>query len=66
VAESSDLCLSDWTLRPEDHLALRGLLNELPPVGAVFPDENRDEWIDAVVKLFALLYERDDGGAAGG
>jgi hypothetical protein len=42
-----------------DHLAIRGLLQTLPPVGSVFPDAKRKEWADAVVAAFALIYERN-------
>jgi hypothetical protein len=42
-----------------EHLAIRGLLLTLPPVGSYFPDEKRKEWADAVLAAFALIYERD-------
>lgn len=42
-----------------DHMAIRGLLQTLPPVGAVFPDNKRREWADAVLAAFALIYERE-------
>jgi len=52
-----------------DHLAIRGLLTTLPPVGAYFPDEKRREWADAVLAAFALIYEREpkkkEGGGSG-
>lgn len=44
-----------------DHLAIRGLLMTLPPVGAVFPDEKRREWADAVLAAFNLIYLRSGG-----
>lgn len=42
-----------------DHLVMRGLLQTLPPIGSVFPDEKRREWADAVLAAFALIYERE-------
>jgi len=41
-----------------EHLAIRGLLMTLPPVGSVFPDEKRREWADAVLAAFNLIYLR--------
>ncbi|HEX5173697.1 MAG TPA: DUF5343 domain-containing protein [Gaiellaceae bacterium] len=41
-----------------DHLAVRGLLLTLPPVGDVFPDEKRKEWADAMLAAFNLIYLR--------
>ena len=41
-----------------EHLAIRGLLMTLPPVGAVFPQEKRKEWSDAVLAAFNLIYLR--------
>jgi hypothetical protein len=42
-----------------DHMVIRGLLQTLPPVGAVFPEAKRREWADAVLAAFALIYERE-------
>ncbi len=50
------MSLSDYTYEARDHLAVRGLLNELPPVGSVWTEEKRQEWIDAMVKTLTLLY----------
>jgi hypothetical protein len=41
-----------------EHLAIRGLLMTLPPVGSVFPDQNRNEWANAVLAAFNLIYLR--------
>jgi hypothetical protein len=41
-----------------EHLAIRGLLMTLPPVGSVFPDQKRREWSDAVLAAFNLIYLR--------
>lgn len=41
-----------------DHLAIRGLLLTLPPVGTVYPDDKRKEWADAVLAAFNLIYVR--------
>ena len=49
-----------------DHLAIRGLLQTLPPVGAVFPETKRREWADAVLAAFALIYEREPQSRKGG
>lgn len=42
-----------------DHLAIRGLLLTLPPVGSYFPDDKRQEFADAMLATFALIYERE-------
>lgn len=42
----------------QDHLMIRGLLQTLPPVGAVFSDEQRKEWAAAAVAAFNLIYVR--------
>jgi len=41
-----------------DPLAIRGLLQTLPPVGSVFPDEKRREWAEAIVAVFNMIYTR--------
>jgi len=41
-----------------NHLAIIGLLEELPPVGSVWPDDARRAWVEAVLAAFAVLYER--------
>ena len=41
-----------------DHMAVRGLLQTLPPVGSVFSDEKRREWAAAIVAVFNMIYER--------
>jgi hypothetical protein len=41
-----------------DHMAIRGLLQTLPPVGSVFADEKRQEWANAVVAVFNMIYVR--------
>ena len=43
-----------------EHLAIRGLLLTLPPVGSVFSEQKRKEWADAMLAAFALIYERED------
>jgi hypothetical protein len=45
----------------EKNLVVRGLLQTLPPVGAVFPEKRRQEWADAMLAAFALIYEREPG-----
>jgi hypothetical protein len=42
-----------------EHLAIRGLLLTLPPVGAVFPEQKRRDFADALLAAFALIYERE-------
>jgi hypothetical protein len=42
-----------------DHMVIRGLLQTLPNVGAVFPEAKRQEWANAVLAAFALIYERE-------
>jgi hypothetical protein len=42
-----------------EHLAIRGLLGTLPPIGSVYPDEKRREFADALLATFALIYERE-------
>lgn len=42
-----------------EHLAIRGLLGTLPPVGSVYPDAKRREFADALLATFALIYERE-------
>jgi hypothetical protein len=49
-----------------DHMAIRGLLQTLPPVGSVFSDAKRREWADAVLAAFALIYEREPQKSKGG
>jgi hypothetical protein len=36
---------------------VRGLLAELPDIGEVFTVEQREVWLDAMRKLFQLLYD---------
>ena len=51
------------------HLAIRGLLLTLPPVGSYFPEQKREDWANAVLAAFALIYEREpkkpEGGGGG-
>ncbi len=54
------MSLSDYTYEARDHLAVRGLLNELPPAGSVWQEKRRREWVDAMVKTLALLYAEED------
>ncbi len=49
-----------------DHMAIRGLLQTLPPVGSVFSETKRQEWADAVLAAFALIYEREPQKPRGG
>lgn len=49
-----------------EHLAIRGLLMTLPPVGSYFPEERRKEWAEAMLAAFALIYERESKGGGGG
>jgi hypothetical protein len=49
-----------------EHLAVRGLLTTLPPVGSYFPDEKRKEWAEAMLAAFALIYERERPRGKGG
>lgn len=42
-----------------EHLAVRGLLQTLPPVGSVFSEQKRKDWADAMLAAFALIYERE-------
>jgi hypothetical protein len=55
-----DRSLSDFTQHGSDHLAVRGLLTELPRIGEVWPEERRRDWLDAMEKTLALLYEREE------
>ena len=57
---------SETPIPGAEHLAIRGLLMTLPPVGSVFPDEKRREWADAVLAAFALIYEREEKPPRGG
>jgi Family of unknown function (DUF5343) len=43
-----------------EHLAIRGLLGTLPPVGSVFPEQKRRDFSDALLATFALIYEREE------
>lgn len=54
------------TVPGAEHLAIRGLLLTLPPVGSHFPEEKRREWADAMLAAFALIYERDQKEPEGG
>jgi hypothetical protein len=58
--------ISPFAQSGADHMAIRGLLQTLPPVGAVFPESKRREWADAVLAAFALIYEREPEKPKGG
>jgi hypothetical protein len=46
----------------KNHMLIQGLFGELPPVGAEWSDEEREEWIAAVRAALRLLYSnRGDG-----
>lgn len=49
---------TDHATAGADHLAIRGLLSTLPPVGSVFSDQKRREWAEAVLAAFNMIYER--------
>lgn len=38
------------------HLAVEGLLTALPPAGAVWPQQKRENWLAAVNEVFSLIY----------
>jgi hypothetical protein len=38
------------------HQLIAGLVEELPPVGADFPAEKRENWLNAARLIFSLLY----------
>jgi hypothetical protein len=39
-----------------DHLAVRGLLSTLPPVGSVFTERKRKDWANAMLGIFNMIY----------
>jgi hypothetical protein len=45
-------------IKGADTLLVRGLLQELPPVGSVWPQERREAWVAAMLAAFAVMYER--------
>lgn len=50
--------LRDLT-QPADHLLIMGLLDELPLLGADFPEERRVAWLEAVAAALSVLYPKE-------
>ncbi len=46
-----------FEVKGADALVIRGLLQELPPVGSEWPQERQVAWLDAVAAAFKVLYD---------
>lgn len=43
---------------PDRHPFVVGLIQSLPEVGSVWPDQKRDDWVQAAMAVFNMIYER--------
>jgi hypothetical protein len=46
----------------ELHPFIRGLLQTLPPQGAAWPAQRREQWLKTAANIFNLIYGDDEGG----
>jgi len=49
-----------------EHPFIVGLLQTLPPVGSVWPDGKRKDWMKAALAVFNMMYERPVNGSQDG